>query len=410
MSIEGHGPYQIARMLRQEHVERPSCYLGRRGVGNRNHSWDESRSYDWNGSEIISILQKPEYMGHTVNFRTYKESYKDKGRKEHNPEDWKIFENTQEAIVEPEIWRLAQRARQTVRRTDSTGVANPLTGLVYCADCGARMYNHRCIARQMREGRNPDPETGLSPYDFFECSAYNRSHRREEKLCTPHRITTRAIRSILLESIRMTSAYAISNEEEFIEKVRAASKVKQEQSAKELKRKLARDRRRFTELDGIIKKLYESYATGRITEKRFERREQAALEESVASEQAELDAFNEDTLRADQFLEIARKYTDFTKLTAPMLLEFVDKVLVHGPDFSSGERVVVVDVYLRFIGNFTIPAPELTPEELAEQERLRARQKAARQRQKRHREKKRKAALEAKQAALAEKEPENMDT
>ena len=416
MSIEGHGPYQIARMLRQEHVERPSCYLGRRGVGNRNHSWDESRPYDWNCSEVIKILGKPEYMGHTVNFRTYKESYKDKGRKEHNPEDWKIFENTQEAIVEPEIWRLAQRARRTVRRTDSVGVANPLTGLLFCADCGARLYNHRCVARQMREGRNPDPETGLSPYDYFECSAYNLSSQREQRVCTPHRITTRAMRAILLETIQMTSAYAISNEAEFIEKVRAASKVKQEQSAKELKRKLTRERRRFTELDSIIKKLYESYATGRITEKRFEsliaeyEREQAALEESVASEQAELDAFNEDTLRADQFLEIARKYTDFTELTTPMLLEFVDKVLVHGPDFSSGERVVAVDVYLRFIGNFTIPAPELTPEELAEQERLRAKRAATRQRHKRYREKKRKAALEAKQAALAEKEPENMDT
>ncbi|MBQ9347191.1 MAG: recombinase family protein, partial [Oscillibacter sp.] len=419
MSIEGHGPYQIAKILMREHVERPSCYLGKRGMGNRSRTWDESRQYDWVGSEVEKILEKPEYMGHTVNFRTYKESYKDKNHKVHDPKDWKIFENTHEAIVDPETWQMAQRARKTRRRTDSTGVANPLTGLLYCADCGAKLYNHRCVARQIKEGRQPDPDTGLSPYDYYECSAYNLSLRHEHRVCSAHRITTRVIRAILLDTIRLTADYALSNEAEFIEKVREASKVKQEQTAKELKRKLTRDRRRFAEMDGIIKKLYESYATGKITEKRFEaliadyEREQTELEEAIASGQAELDAFNEDTLRADKFLELARKYTDFTELTTPMLLEFVDKVLVHKAEYHGIERTMVVDVYLRFIGNFDVPeppAPELTPEELAEQERIREKREKSRLRHLRYRQRKRQEKLEAQQKALAEMKGESETT
>ena len=412
LSIEGNGPSRISRILMRDHVERPSCYLGKRGVGNHSRAWDESRQYDWNASEVASILSKQEYMGHTVNFRTYKESYKEKKHKNRAPEEWKIFENTHEAIIDPDTWRLAQRSRQTVRRTDGTGVANPLTGLLFCADCGAKLYNHHCVARQIREGKQPDPETGLSPYDHFDCSTYNMTVHRANVMCCCHHITTRAVRAILLDTIRTVSAYAIGNEAEFIEKVRAASELKREESAKELKRQLARDRRRSSELDSIIRKLYESYATGKITEKRFEtliagyEREQETLEASVADGQAKLDAFNGDTLRADQFLKLARKYTDFSELTTPMILEFVDKILVHKPDYSGGVRVMTVDVYLKFIGNFEIPAPELTPEEIAEQERIEAKREASRLRHKRYRDRKRREKLEAERNAVEQADKE----
>ena len=419
LSIEGNGPTVIAGILTREKVDRPSCYLGKRGVGNRKNTWDASRQHDWNASEVASILEKQEYMGHTVNFRTYKESYKSKRFKDRDPSEWKIFENTQEAIVDPETWQMAQRSRKTVRRTDSTGIANPLTGLVFCADCGAKMYNHRCVARQKKEGREPDPETGLSPYDLFDCSTYHMTRRRETKVCCSHHITTKTLRTLLLDTIRMTASYALTNETEFIEKVREASKVKQEQTARELKRKLTRDRRRFAEMDGIIKKLYESYATGKITEKRFEaliadyEREQTELEEAIATGQAELDAFNEDTLRADKFLELARKYTDFTELTTPMLLEFVDKVLVHKAEYHGIERVMVVDVYLNFIGNFDVPeppAPELTPEEMAEQERIEEQREKSRLRHLRYRQRKRQEKLEAQQKTLADTKGESETT
>ncbi len=161
-----------------------------------------------------------------------------------------------------------------------------------------------------------------------------------------------------------------------------------------MKRKLAKDRKRSKELDGLIKKLYEAYAGEKISEKRFEvlsaeyEQEQETLEATIAQEQAELDAFEADTARVDQFLELARKYTDFSVLTTPMIYEFVDKILVHAPDRSSGERTQEVDIYLKFIGKFDVPLPEPTPEELAEMEKVRQRRAKGREKWHRAQEKK----------------------
>ena len=136
LSTEGYGPSRIAGILRDDKIECPSVYMGKRGQGTQRNSFDGSRPYDWNGTSISHILAKPEYMGHTVNFRTYKESYKDKHSIKRPPEEWMIIENIHEAIVDPETRELTQRLRKTVWRTDTTGIASPLTGLLYCADCG----------------------------------------------------------------------------------------------------------------------------------------------------------------------------------------------------------------------------------------------------------------------------------
>ncbi len=395
LSMEGYGPGQIAGILRDDRVERPSYYMGTRGQGTQRNSYDDSRPYDWSGTTVSNILAKPEYMGHTINFRSYKESYKDKHAIKRPPEEWTVFENTHEAIVDPETWKLAQRIRQTVRRIDTTGEANPLTGLVFCADCGAKMYNHRKKSFAEKEGRGIDPATGLYPYDSYECSTYSLTFQRSQKECCSHYIRTRDLRALLLDTIRTVSTYAISNEAEFIEKVRAASEVRQAQAAKDLKRKLNRDRKRSVELDGLIKKLYESYATEKISEKRFEllsgeyEREQEALEAAIEQGQAELNAYESDTDRVEQFLALVKKYTDFSELTTPMIYEFVDKILVHAPERVDGERMQEVDIYLKFIGKFDVPMPEPTPEELAEQEKQRKRRAYNREKARRAREKQR---------------------
>lgn len=296
--------------------------------------------------------------------------------------------------MDTETWKLAQQIRKTVKRTDTTNVANPLTGLLYCADCGAKMYNHRGRAQAQKENRGRDPVSGLFPYDHYDCSTYALTFRHYKQECFGHYISTRDVRALLLDTIKTVSAYAISNEAEFIEKVRAASEIRQAQAAKDLRRKLNRDRKRSKELDGLIKKLYESYATEKISEKRFEllsdeyEREQEELEASIAGTQMELDAFDADTARADQFLALAKKYTDFSILTTSMIYEFVDKILVHAPDKSTGDRTQEVDIYLKFIGKFDIPMPEPTPEELAEMEKQRKRRAYYRERSKRERERK----------------------
>ena len=401
LSAEGKGPQTIAKILMMDKVERPSYYLARQGRGTCQRKTDMSRPYDWTGNTIADMLAKPEYMGHTVNFRAYKPSYKDKKMIKRPPEEWLIFENTHEAIVDAETWELAQRSRQTVRRTDTTGVANPLTGLLFCAECGARMYNHRCGGRALREGWKPDADSGLYPSDNYNCSTYMLTSKQSTQKCCSHYITTRAVRALLLDTIKTVSTYAISDEKGFVEKIRAASQLRQDHAAKELKRKLNRDRKRSAELDGLIKKLYESFATGSLTEKRFKllsdgyEREQEELDAAIVREQAELDAFNADTDRADQFLELVKRYTDFSVLTTPMILEFVDKIVVHAPDRSSGERMQEVDIYLKFIGKFDVPLPEPTPEELAEQEKLRQKREKQREYSRRSREKKKRAAAQS---------------
>ena len=151
MAIEGKGPYEIARILASEKVERPSYYLAQRGLGKHKTSYNPDEPYTWRGGTVADILSKPEYIGHTVNFRTYKESYKDKHSKMTPKEDLVIFENTQEAIIDKETWERVQTLRKTIRRTDTIGTANPLTGLMFCADCGAKMYNHRGKAGNARD-------------------------------------------------------------------------------------------------------------------------------------------------------------------------------------------------------------------------------------------------------------------
>ena len=303
-------------------------------------------------------------MGHTVNFRTFCKSYRDK-RVPNAPEDWLIFENTHEPIIDPETWHLAQRMRQTVRRTDTIGVANPLTGLVFCADCGAKMYNRR--GRSTVNGRT---YTG----DSYNCSTYELGREHVIQKCFSHSISTRALNALLLDAIRLTATYAIENQEAFIQKVRSAAQIQQQEAAKELKRKIAKARKRISELDVLIKKLYETYAIGSLEEKRFTllcgeyEKEQAELEEILTADQTNLEQFQEDTERATQFLALAKKYTDFTELTPAMLYEFVDRILVHAPDPSSGERVQEVDIYFKFIGHFEVPASALTPEEQTAEE------------------------------------------
>ena len=154
---------------------------------------------------VGQILSKPEYMGHTVNFRSHKESYKDKQPVYHAPEDWLIFENTHEAIVDKETWELAQKLRQTPRRIDNTGEANPLTGLLYCADCGAKMYNHRT------KGNTKKPY----PLDFFDCSSYTLALQKRTHACSNHHISTKSLRALILETIRIASTQAIADEGAF---------------------------------------------------------------------------------------------------------------------------------------------------------------------------------------------------
>lgn len=235
------------------------------------------------------------------------------------------------------------------------------------------MYNHR----------SRGTESKPYPYDAFECSTYKLAGQKRSAACCGHHISTKALRELILETIRAASTFAISDRDAFLEKVRSASQLRQAEAAKDAKRKLSKDKKRITELDTIIKKLYESFAVGRITDERFDslladyEAEQKTLQASVTEAEERLSAFAEDSARVEQFLELARKYTDFSELTTPMINEFIEKIIVHAPERIDGDRVQEVEIHLRFIGQFELPAPELTEEEIKRQEFLKKSASAA---------------------------------
>ena len=403
MSLEGKGPYEIARILSEEQIERPSYYLAKRGLGTCRSNNNTATPYVWRGATVSDILSKPEYMGHTVNFRSYKESYKDKRAKKTPKEDWVIFKNTQEAIVSEEMWNKVQGLRKTARRTDTVGEANPFTGLLYCADCGAKMYNHRGGAGRARNWKGELNGKRRPDRDEYNCSTYNLSRQSYDKQCSQHYIRTEVVRKLVLETIKAVSDYVITNEEEFINRIYSSSRDKQKESIKFLKRKIAQDTKRVNELNMLMKKLYEDNISGKLSDKRFEymlsefENEQDTLEISMENAKAEIEKYESDTVRADKFIELVKRYTDFSELTTPMLNEFVEKILVHEADYSSGERVQEVEIYLNFIGKFELPVKEPTAEEIAEHEKLKARRAKKAEYNRRYMEKRRKRIAEEEQ-------------
>ncbi len=386
MAMEGMGPHQIARVLAAEKIEKPSYYHAM-------HTWVGAKSpiipsepYAWGGGTVAGILSKPEYCGHTVNFRTRKESYKDKNSKWNPKEEWKIFPNTHPAIIEQGTFDAVQKLRGTPRRVDSIGAANPLTGLVFCADCGAKMYNSRSSKPHYDEHRYGKVYRHKAA-DFYTCSANNLGLNRYTTVCSQHFIRTEVIRTLTLDAIREVSAYVRDSEAEFVERIRAESEVRQEETAKAHKRQLAKNERRIAELDHLFQRVYEDNATGKLSDERFSllsetyEGEQRELRQQNVTLQSELAAFAADNEKTGRFIELVRRYRDFEELTAPMLAEFIHKICVHEADKSSGERVQDVDIHFNFIGNFKVPVVEVPPmpEELAAQEKLR--QKRAKQRE-----------------------------
>lgn len=364
--LEGNGVNRIADILYADKILIPSAYAEKYYPENQ-HSKSFHDPIRWTNQTIIHILEKREYMGHTVLGKTISESYKTKKRRKATEDELMIFENTHEAIIDEETWNNVQRLIETKRRPKKNG-APPcrLSGLLYCADCGSKL-SHRYNSRNKYDADNS-----------YGCSSY----RQYTRNCTMHYIRVSVVEKLILETIREVSAYALSNEKEFVKKVREASDVQQEATMKEYRRRLGKAKRRHEELDDLVKKLYESFATGKIPEKHFDRllsgydNEQTTLETEMQELQTGLDRYGADSVRADRFLELVKRYTDFSELTTPMLNEFIEKVVVHEADKSTGDRVQKVDIYLNFIGAFTVPKMEaaLTAEQEArEQRKLQAR-------------------------------------
>ena len=347
LTIEGYGPYSIASKFEKDRVFSPGYYLAQKGLGNH-QSRVFKNPYRWCGSSIIHILEHAEYMGHMVNFKTYKTSFKDTCRKYTTLDQRVVFEDKHEAIIDSETWHLANQIRQKSkrRRPDSLGAPRPMSGLLYCFDCGARMYHQR------------GTYSWGAVKDYYTCSTYN-MHPVD---CSGHRINTEPLIELVLDTLRTVSEYAKGNEAEFTQKVNEMFSSQQALSVKTQRKSLASSRKRRDELDRLIQRIYEDNIAGRITDKRFEvlsgeyEREQGDLEQAIAELQIEIDSFDDSADRARKFLSLTKRYTDFSELTSHMIAEFIQKIVVHErAEKNKKFTMQKVEIYLNFIEDFTPP-------------------------------------------------------
>ena len=360
MTIEGYGPYQIASKLKSEKVLIPSAYLAQHGEGvNKNKTFKDV--YGWGSSTICNILEKREYLGHTINFKTRKH-FKDK-KSHYVPEDeWTIFENTHEPIIDQQTFDLVQKIRGNVRRyPDGWGEAAPLTGLLYCADCGGKMYVHRT-----NNGKR------ISQYT---CSQYSKVP--VGKLCTTqHRINEDVVLSLVSEMLKAIAEYAKHDRAEFVRVVQEAQSSQQTAEVRKQRTRLATAKQRVSELEVLLCKIYEDNILGKLSDSRY-----ATLDAQYEKEQTELTAeisvlekavksYEKHEKDADRFIALIDKYENFDKLTIAMLNEFIEKILVHERDRKGSiQTTQEVEIYFNFVGRFVPPAfgeVELTPEELEE--------------------------------------------
>ena len=343
---------------------------------------DMSKPYEWAGVSVVRMLEKPEYMGDTVNFRTKKLSYKDKVAVKNDSDEIVVFTDTHEAIIDRKTWYMVQELRKTKRRINTEGESNPFVGKIFCADCGGKMHYRNEGKRAGRKWRGlPDGSVRTTPA-CYNCGNYNNSHDQSGKVCCSHNIQAKVIDQFVIETIQYACKSVRMDERAFVESIRSASEIREQSEAKKLKAALKHQEKRYAELDILLKKAYEDNALGRLPDKRYEmlsagyEKEQAELEQFIKACREQLTQYDEDTDRTEKFLALVHKYTDITELTPVIINEFVDKILVHKAEKIDGERVMEIEIYLNFIGKVELPAQELTEEELAEikeKQRLRER-------------------------------------
>ena len=360
MTIDGYGPYQIASRLKEEKVLIPSAYLAQHGEGvNKNKTFKDV--YGWGSSTICNILEKREYLGHTINFKTRKH-FKDK-KSHYVPEDeWTIFENTHEPIIDQQTFDLVQKIRGNVRRyPDGWGEAAPLTGLLYCADCGGKMYVHRT-----NNGKR------ISQYT---CSQYSKVP--VGKLCTTqHRINEDVVLSLVSEMLKAIAEYAKHDRVEFVRVVQEAQSSQQTTEVRKQRTRLAAAKQRVSELEVLLCKIYEDNILGKLSDSRYAtldaqyEKEQSELTAEISALEKAIRSYETHEKNADRFIALIDKYENFDKLTIAMLNEFIEKILVHERDRKGSiQTTQEVEIYFNFVGRFVPPAfgeVELTPEELEE--------------------------------------------
>lgn len=362
MVIDGMGSQAIANQLTADNVLIPSAYLEQSEHGeSRNHSYHDPCR--WNCTAVSYILDKQEYMGHTVLGKTICENFKTKKRRKARPDELIIFENTHEPIIDAETWHLVQKLRRRTRRKLANGsYSHRLSGLVYCADCGKRLSYSSPQSQHRPDGKTYDADSS------FRCPTYKSMYGE----CTMHFIKSSTLDKLVDEAVRKIARYVLRNEQAFLEQVRVLTSADQKHTQSEDKKELVNIKKRIAELDNYIKRLYEGNASGKIPDRQFEKlmaqydSEQQELEERVKEIEVSIHEIQQESENGQQFVRLVQKYRDLTEIDQTALNEFIDKVVVHeATGGRTADRSQQIDIYFNFIGQFMV---EDTEEELLMQE------------------------------------------
>lgn len=344
LCVSGLGPTQIAKRLKEEKVLTPTEYWNSIG---RKCSKPPTVPYGWVADTVSNILDKQEYCGDTVNFRTTSKSFKLKKRLERPQEDWQVFENTHPAIVDRKTFELVQELRKHRRRPNRTGEISMFSGLLYCADCGGKLY-YSVTNNYKREQA------------YFFCSAY----RKNSDVCSAHYIREKVVEQLVLESMQRVLWYVQSYEKLFAQRQLAEFGEKQKKELADKHRELDKAKMRVREIDGVIQKLYEDNATGKISDERFAtmsmslENEQSELKDRIPALEDELENAKVKTEGLQRFIDKAKQVTRLEALTSELVHEFIEKIVVSTPEYRDGKRYQEVAIHYNGVGIIREPTAE----------------------------------------------------
>ena len=338
LCVKGYGPTQIAKELTRRQIVNPVAYARRQGLTLPAKTLDDDPCA-WHDSTVARLLTRVEYLGHTANFKTYRKSYKNKKQMHNDRSERQIFENTHEPIIDQETFDIVQKIRDGRRRLTPMGEMPILSGMLFCADCGTKLYQVR--------GRGWEHSK-----EYFVCATY----RKQKGKCSSHQIRNVVIEQLLLDDIRRVTSYAREHEDEFVRLITQKSKQETERNLREGKKELEAAKARVTKIDGIIQRFYEDNIEGKVSDERFAKltatyeAEQRQLEYRIVELQSFMANAKNESLGIDTFLSIVRRYTDIKELDAEIIRVFVEKILVYKAEKVDGHRVQRIKIIYNGIG------------------------------------------------------------
>ena len=350
MCMEGRGPSQIANQLKADKVLTPTAYKKQQGRSTPHP--DPENPYNWEKSSVVNILERREYTGCTVNFKTYTNSIWDKKQRDNPVEKQAIFPDTHERIIADDVFEKVQVIRQQRHRMTRTGRSSIFSGLVFCADCGSKM--------QYGSSNN-----GNFTQDFFDCSL----HKKAKEKCGGHFIRVKVLEQLVLKHMQLVTGYILRYEAHFREVMEQQMKLESTEKLQIIRKQLNRDEKRIAELKRLFIRIYEDNANGRLSEERFDmlnqsyEAEQKQLEAEVITLRQDVEVQERQSENIEKFIQTAQKYVGIETFDPYALRELVQAIYVEAPDKSSGKRRQ--SIHIKYDGLGFIPLDELMKGETA---------------------------------------------